>query len=254
VDSGSPALPDGFSLRRFGEVGSTMDEARALAEAGAGEGTVVWALRQTAGRGRQGRRWVSPAGNCYSTIVLRPACAAAEAARLSFLVSIAVAEAVTLAVDPGRQVRVACKWPNDVLADGRKIAGILLESRGGQGAAVDWLLAGVGINVAAFPADTPYPACAVRELGGAVDAGGMLELYLGRLAAWLEVWRREGFAPVRRAWLERAWGLGDRIEVRLANGELRGIFEGLDESGALILGLDEGGQRHVTAGDVYRAA
>jgi len=118
----TPVLPDGWTLVAFDSVGSTNDEATRLAEAGAPEGTFVWAQTQTGGRGRRGRRWASPVGNLYCSTVLRPQCPAPRAAELGFVAALAVADLVR----DGRAVRV--KWPNDVLVEGGKVAGILPES------------------------------------------------------------------------------------------------------------------------------
>ena len=127
----APVLPDGWSLVALDSVGSTNDEAARLADAGAREGTVVWAREQTGGRGRRGRHWVSPVGNLYSSTVLRPDCVAQRAAELGFAAALAVSDIVPT----GREVRV--KWPNDVMVDGGKVAGILLESSIGQGGRVE---------------------------------------------------------------------------------------------------------------------
>ena len=121
-----PVLPDGWTLVALASVGSTNDEAARLADTGVPEGTVVWSREQTGGRGRRGRHWASPPGNLYTSTILRPACAAPRAAELGFVAALAVADIVPV----GRPVRL--KWPNDVLVDGGKIAGILLESAVGK--------------------------------------------------------------------------------------------------------------------------
>ncbi|MEO5338799.1 MAG: biotin--[acetyl-CoA-carboxylase] ligase [Magnetospirillum sp. WYHS-4] len=227
-----------FTVRTFAVLDSTNAEVRRQAAAGAPEGMVVVAERQTAGRGRRGRTWVSEPGNLYVSILLRPP--AEAAAQLTFAASLAVAEGVESLV-PGR--RVACKWPNDVLLDGAKLAGILLEFDG------EWLIAGIGVNVAHHPGGTEFPA---TDLGGAVTVSHVLESILARLDVWLAVWERDGFAPLRQAWLARAHGLGGPIEVRLPDRRLTGIFRGLDADGALILGGADGDER-ILAGDVFPA-
>ncbi|HYD04356.1 MAG TPA: biotin--[acetyl-CoA-carboxylase] ligase, partial [Reyranella sp.] len=132
----TPVLPDGWTLVALQSVGSTNDEAARLAEAGAAEGTVVWAREQTGGRGRRGRVWASPVGNLYTSTIVRPQCQAPRAAELGF----ASALAVTDIVPAGRDVRV--KWPNDVLVDGGKIAGILPESSIGADGGVEHVILG----------------------------------------------------------------------------------------------------------------
>ena len=172
--SSTPVLPDGWRLVALDSVGSTNDEAARLADAGAPEGTVVWAREQTGGRGRRGRAWASPVGNLYTSTILRPDCPAARAAELGFVSALAVADIVP----PGRAVRV--KWPNDVLVDGGKIAGILLESAIAQTGAVQHVIAGIGINVGFAPQlpEMRYPGAA---LGGSVETA--LEMFTAALAA-----------------------------------------------------------------------
>jgi len=244
----APDLPGFFRLVTRDRVASVMDEARDLARAGAPAGTLVWARSQHAGRGRRGRAWQSPVGGLYCALVLRPRCAIAEAAQVSFVAALAVAEAVEELLPSGRRVR--CKWPNDVLVDGAKIAGILLESEA-AGEKLRALVVGIGVNLDSRPDDVEFPATSIAEAGGGASPGQALVPLARCLEAWLGRWQGEGFERVRTAWLERAEGLGQAIRVRLAEGVLDGIFEGLDSSGALILAENDGGRRMVTAGEVF---
>lgn len=243
------ALPDGCTLVSLASVSSTNDEACARARAGAVDGTVVWAREQTAGRGRRGRAWTSPVGNLYTSTILRPECPAGEAAQLSLVAAVALADALA-ALLPS-QGGLTCKWPNDILADGQKVAGILLESAGNE-TAVDWVVIGCGVNVTSHPADTPYPATDLAALAGTAPVlETVLEYYLRHLFAWRDRWRSGGIAPVRDAWIARAAGLGGAITVRLPDRELHGRFRDLDADGALLLELPDGGQQRITAGDVF---
>jgi len=240
-----PALPDFFTLRRFAEIDSTNDEARRLAVAGAQSGLVVWADRQTAGHGRQGRAWQSPHGNLYCSVLLRPDRAAADAAQLGFAAALAVCESLPQGIE------ARCKWPNDVLVGGRKIAGILLESEA-SGARVSWLIVGVGINLASHPEATDAPATSLAALGKYATPDAMLAAFCVRFLHWHETWRAHGFAPLRASWLRRAHALGDEIRVRYGAVETRGRFADLDASGALVLENAEG-TRHIAAGTVFPA-
>lgn len=243
--SSPPVLPDGWTLVALETVGSTNDEAARLAESGAPEGTVVWSREQTGGRGRRGRRWSSPVGNLYSSTILRPECAAAQAAELGFVAALAVADMVPA----GRQMRV--KWPNDVLVDGGKIAGILLESAVADGGRVLHVVAGIGVNVGFAPQlpEMRYPGSA---LGGTVEAA--LETLAAALARRLADWRRDGFAAVRAAWLDQAGPLGAEVDVKLGDGLVRGRFAGLDQEGALLLDTADGRRRIVSGELLGRAA
>ncbi|MBM3647495.1 MAG: biotin--[acetyl-CoA-carboxylase] ligase [Alphaproteobacteria bacterium] len=243
--STAPVLPDGWRLVALSSVGSTNDEAARLAEAGAAEGTVVWAREQTGGRGRRGRSWASPVGNLYSSTVLRPHCAAARAAELGFVAALAVADIVP----EGRATRL--KWPNDVLVDGGKVAGILLESAVGQSGEVQHVVAGIGVNVGFAPdlPDMRYPGAA---LGGTVETA--LEKLAAALAQRLAQWRRDGFAVVRGDWLAKAGPLGAEVDVKLGDELVRGRFGGVDGEGALLLETASGRRRIVSGELLGRAA
>ena len=243
--SRAPVLPDGWTLVALDTVGSTNDEAAQRADAGAPEGTVVWSREQTGGRGRRGRHWASPVGNLYTSTILRPDCPAQRAAELGFAAALAVADIVPA----GREVRV--KWPNDVLVDGGKIAGILLESAIGQTGQVQHVVAGIGVNVGFAPQlpEMRYPGSA---LGGSVEAA--LEKLAAALAARLAEWRREGFETVRAAWLAKAGPLGTEVDVKLGEGLVRGRFAGLDREGALLLDTATGPRKIVSGELLGRAA
>ncbi|NNG04413.1 MAG: biotin--[acetyl-CoA-carboxylase] ligase [Inquilinus sp.] len=246
----SPAWPPGWTVIARQAVGSTNDEARTLAVGGAADRTIVWADEQTGGRGRRGRAWASPPGNLYCSAILRPDCALAAAAELGFVVALAVAEAVAR-IAPGL-AGLGLKWPNDVLAGKRKLAGILLESSGRADGRTDWVVVGCGVNLASHPRGAEYPATDLANEGiVGVKAADLLCAYLEALGGWLARWRRDGFPPVRGAWLDRAVGLGEAMTVRLDRETVPGRFVGLDEHGALRLGLAEGGERRITAGDVF---
>lgn len=246
-----PRLPPAYRLIALGRVGSTNDEAVRLAEEGAEDGTLVWAREQTKGRGRQGRAWSSPPGNLYLSLVLRPDCSPAEAAGLSFVAALGVGEAIGSVAPP--MIEVTYKWPNDVLLNARKAAGILIESRIDPTGALDWLVLGVGVNVASYPEEAAFPATSLRFEGAGPEAGEvpLLEAFGRHFLSWVNRWLEDGFAPVRQAWLNHAHGLGEEIEVRLPKETLRGLFRDLDESGALILDLPGGGTRTIAAGDVF---
>ncbi len=244
-----PLLPAGYRLVSCETVGSTNDEARRLARSGAEEGTLLWALEQTAGRGRRGREWVSPRGNFYASVVERPACRPDRAAQLGFVAALAVGDALAgLVPELGK---LACKWPNDVLIDGRKIAGILLESEVDEGGRLGFLVVGVGINLVSAPIGAEFPATSIAGEGHRPpEAAAVLEAFVRHFDFWARCWRDEGFAPVRAAWRARTSGLGEPIRVRLEGATLRGRFADIDEHGVLLLDTPDG-RRHISAGDVF---
>ncbi|WP_246149347.1 biotin--[acetyl-CoA-carboxylase] ligase [Skermanella pratensis] len=234
----------------YDSLGSTNDAAKRLArDEGAAHGTLVWALRQTEGRGRRGRPWISPEGNLYASLVLRPGCTPASAAQLSFVTAGALADALQPLLPEGI---CQCKWPNDVLLDDRKAAGILLESETDDAGNIEWLVVGVGINVQHYPPDSEFPATSLRNEGSrADDPAPVLVRFVQAFSTWYDVWKAQGFSPVRQGWLQLARGIGGPIVVRLSDCTLNGVFADLDEDGALLLDLDTGERRRITAGDVF---
>ena len=246
-------LPPAYRLVALDSVGSTNDEARQLAEAGAEDGTLVWAREQRQGRGRRGRDWQSPRGNLYLSMILRPDCSPERAAQLGFVAALGMGDAIGAVAPPMIEVRY--KWPNDVLINDRKAAGILLESTSTPDGRLDWLVLGIGVNVTSFPEDTAFPATSLRFEGcpPSLDDATLLEAFARHFLAWVNRWLEDGFAPVRKTWRNHAFGLGDAIEVRLAEETLTGIFEDLDEDGGLLLKLADDSIRRISAGDVYRA-
>jgi BirA family biotin operon repressor/biotin-[acetyl-CoA-carboxylase] ligase len=246
-DGGIDGIAPPFRVHAFETVGSTSTEAKSLAEAGSPHGTVVWAREQTAGRGRYSRAWSSPPGNFYGSIVLRPTVAAPRLAEMGFLAALAVAETAEHFLPSGPPAKL--KWPNDVLLDGGKIAGILLE---GQflGSQIAFVVAGIGINVASKPESPGYPTASLHALGARhATAHSVLPVLLTRFGAWLDRWTEHGFSDIRAAWLHRAARLGQPITVRVGAEPIAGMFNGIDDTGALQLQTQDG-PRRITAGEV----
>lgn len=234
--------PEGLNLLCYDRIDSTNEAAHRLHAAG--EKGPVWivAREQTKGRGRRGRIWVSRRGNLFATLIL-PACPP-RSTELAFVAGLAVRQALSRYAAPGR---LALKWPNDVLLNGRKIAGILLEALGHDSVAV-----GIGINLAHHPEDTPYPAISLAAVAADVPSPGELLARLARaMAAWHEAWQTQGFGLVKQAWLAHAAGLNGAVTATLAGSDMRGMFEGLDGDGALLLREQSGTLRRITAGEVF---
>jgi len=219
---------------------STMDEVHKRAALGAPEGLVVVAGEQTKGRGRRGNEWVAPPGNLYFSLLLRPVTDLRFIGQYAFLAAVALARTTSSSLRS--EFSYTHKWPNDGLLNGRKFAGILLE--GGEG----HLALGVGVNIVSAPADKmAFNDAAARPYG----AAEFLDVYLSHLSAILDQYAPEGFAPLRAEWLENAVGLNERITVRLPTARLEGIFNGLDEDGALLLGVADGTEKVIHSGEVY---
>jgi BirA family biotin operon repressor/biotin-[acetyl-CoA-carboxylase] ligase len=220
------------------ELGSTNDEAARLAREGAPHGVVICARRQTAGRGRQGRRWISPVGNLHASFLLRPDVPAMRTPEIGFVAAVAI----TATLDPMAPEQVTLKWPNDVLLSGAKVAGILTELVEGA------VIVGIGVNVAHVPPDMPYPVASLSAHGCRATVDEVLAGLMQHFEQGLAAWTQGGFAPVRTAWLQRGPPLGQRMQA----GEQAGRFAGLADDGALLLET-ESGMRRVVAGEVAYA-
>ena len=236
--------PSGVRCIRLDSVDSTNEEARRLAAAGDRGPVWIAAREQTSGRGRRGNRWISQSGNLFATLLLQVP--HAQAAQLGFAASLAAADVVS---HYAGAVPVTLKWPNDVLLDGRKVAGILLETIVPDGLAI-----GVGINLAHHPDDTETPAISLRAATGAdIDPDDGLAQLAARFAAWYAAWQSDGFAGLKPHWLKRAANHSAMIRARLADGEIGGVFEDLDHDGALLLRKADASLTRITAGEVFFA-
>jgi BirA family biotin operon repressor/biotin-[acetyl-CoA-carboxylase] ligase len=226
-----------------GTTSSTNDDAKRAAEAGEAEGLVIHALQQTAGRGRHGRTWQSPEGNLYCSVLLRPKAPVQDFGQYSFVASLALGDTVKAFIP---QAAITLKWPNDVLIDGKKISGILLESDPG------WLVIGMGLNVLHHPDDAHYPSTSLQACGvWTPDIDAVLDTLLTRLWYWYGVMQANGFASIRMMWLKNAQK--GRVSIRQPGGDLEGIFETIDEQGHLVLRLADGTERAIATGDVFFA-
>ncbi len=238
-----------FRVEEVPEIDSTNDACRQRALQGEQAGLVLRADVQTKGRGRRGRDWVSPKGNLYTSILLQPARPAGEIATLGFVAVLALGDALQAILPPTTQV--SHKWPNDLLLNGRKVSGILLETQTVQGAS-PFVILGIGVNILSHPADTPYPVTDLLANGAAlITPRELLDRLLAAFAPAYAAWEQGGFAAIEPAWRRRAVGIGQPIEVRLQSGSLHGTFRDLDSDGARRLGLPGGGERRISAGDVY---
>jgi BirA family biotin operon repressor/biotin-[acetyl-CoA-carboxylase] ligase len=253
---GPRASSAGYRLAAFDQIGST--NAEALERARAGERGPIWFVtsEQTAGRGRRQRAWVAPRGNLAASILEVMDVAPSVAATLGFAAGLAEEAALakvsleaSLRLGEGRPC-YALKWPNDVLADGRKLVGIGLEAEPVDNGLA--LVVGIGTNVVAAPEGTPTPAVSLAALGVQISAE---ELFAALSDAWVEfrgIWDDgRGFAEIRKLWLARAAGLGERVAIHTGTMMLEGIFDTIDDTGCLIVRTAEGRRVPVAAGEVF---
>lgn len=228
--------------------------AEALVRGRAGETGPLWvtAARQTAGRGRRGNVWTSEPGNLYASLLLTDAAPAAHLPELCFLAALALRDAVSAAT-PSLASKLKLKWPNDLLLDGAKLAGILIEAE--SAGDKTFVAAGIGVNCAHHPGNLAYPATSLASHGVAATPADVMHELSRTMVARLAQWDRgAGFPAIRGEWLAHAAGIGGDIHVRLPDRELTGTFETLDRTGRLMLRLPGGAIEAITVGEVFPSA
>lgn len=237
------------AIEALDEIDSTNAEARRRAEAGHTGPLWITAARQTAGRGRRGRSWETGQGNLAATLLLVTAKPPAEAAQVSFVAALAVADLASAHVPASL---VSLKWPNDPMIAGKKASGILVES-GPHAAGGLWVAVGVGVNLLTAPQVADRPATTFAEHMTAPPPKPLeaLQVLAEAFERWSRLWDSSGFSAIAEAWTARAHGLGETCVARLGNETLEGVAEGLDGDGALRLRLANGQVRRITAGDVF---
>jgi BirA family transcriptional regulator, biotin operon repressor / biotin---[acetyl-CoA-carboxylase] ligase len=255
---GSRASSAGYRFAAFEQIGST--NAEAMSRARDGERGPMWFVtsEQTAGRGRRQRAWIAPRGNLASSILEVMDVPPATAATLGFAAGLALEAALQkLSIEANLRragsdpLKFSLKWPNDVMAERQKLAGILLEAEAVAGNRLA-VVVGIGTNVVGAPEGTPTPATSLAALGVQIGAE---ELFMALSDAWVEfrgVWDNgRGFADIRRLWLERAAGLGDRVAIQTGSATVEGTFDTIDETGCLIVRTADGKRMPIAAGEVY---
>ena len=232
----------------FTQTGSTMEDAHVLAQQGAPEGTLVYAVRQVQGRGRLGRVWESPEGGAYFSIIFRPRRPAADIPQLSLVTGLAAVEGIRQLV----RLYPSIRWPNDVLIDGKKICGILIEStQPSAHSTQSCVIVGVGVNVTTKPSDLPETA---TSLAAAVENCPHPHQVTGalwrKLSTWYDTWLMGGFAPVRAALRPWMGHFGQPVHITAGTSRFEGTATDLDESGRLLVRLDSGIMRAFEMGEV----
>lgn len=245
----SGAVPAGYAVTRLESTGSTNDLAKEAAAANAADGTVFWTPHQLAGRGTHGREWSTPPGNLAVSILKRPKMPIRFAPKAALVTAVALAEALTrMGLAAGR---IRLKWPNDVMVDGRKISGILLEGQA-EGHGVQWLVVGTGVNVLHHPAESRHPATNLAEAGLITDAETVLAHYLAAFDKWWSRWRRYDFQVVQTAWAARTLHVPGELLRVFHNGEtVQARYKGLAADGALVVEGPDGLETRIVSGELF---
>ncbi|TGW15797.1 biotin--[acetyl-CoA-carboxylase] ligase [Candidatus Hepatobacter penaei] len=247
------SLPAGYVLHAHACLPSTIDEASRLAQEGAPSGTLVLAKEQTAGRGRRGNPWSSYAGNLHLSCVLRPRLSLSQMSCLSFVASVAAGHAILPFL--GNPSLLQYKWPNDILIDGFKVGGCVVDV-GPSLASEDkpsWVVLSVGVNLCKAPHGMDYPVSCLKDLGLLVDGEAILSFFCTELQPLLKSVEDQGFETVRAMWMGRAWGMGETLSIDVGDGLVyQGVAEGITAEGALLLKKYSGEKVTIPTGHVMR--
>lgn len=240
------SLPEGYRLHFYDTIDSTNAEALRRIAAGAQHGDVFWATGQSCGRGRRDRTWYSPPGNLYVTFVVETP-VGQPVGQLAFVAAIGAGDALGDGYVTPASLRY--KWPNDLMMDGRKLGGILIEGDS-TGRNSNLVALGLGLNITSSPPD--QKSVSLLEAGFEANLNEILRDVCFSIERWYQIWRYDGFAAIRDRWLEAAYGIDGLLDVRFPDGtERQGIFRGIDQSGALILERQDGNTEFIATGEVF---
>jgi BirA family transcriptional regulator, biotin operon repressor / biotin---[acetyl-CoA-carboxylase] ligase len=250
--STSPKLPPGYRLLRLETVDSTNAEAKRRAKAGEPGPLWIWSARQSQGRGRGGREWVSQHGNLFASLLVGVKSPIRVAAQLALVAGVVTYDTIAKLIAYEGRSELLLKWPNDVLLAGEKLAGMLLENVGSPVENRSMVIIGTGINLADHPENLPQPAISLGAYGMTISPADALEVLAATTHEWLGRWNEgTGFPSVRRAWLDRAGPTGRPLKVTIDGEETEGVYAGLDADGALRLLTPDGSEHRIAAGDVF---
>lgn len=246
-------MPLNWTIETYERLSSTQDEMKARLTPGGNqtpppEGLVIQAIEQSAGRGRQGRLWFSPPGNLYISLLLKPECSLPQAGALSLVISYSLARALEKLC--GADASVVLKWPNDVLLEGRKCAGILLETGTDSQGALQYVIAGIGVNLVSAPAETGIALNASRLQN--ITLADLRDAVLENIREDYLQWRVRGFAPFREKWLQRGFAAGTDISVGADKSKIAGTFKTVDHNGNLVMTDAQGQERTIASGEILR--
>jgi BirA family biotin operon repressor/biotin-[acetyl-CoA-carboxylase] ligase len=235
----------------FDEIDSTNLEARRLIENGIDNDFVILASKQSKGRGRKGKEWISDEGNLYLSLILRPYGKSYTFCQLSFITALALYDAISiLSKDSQKPIDLKLKWPNDILVNNAKISGILLESA--RHTNKEYIIIGVGVNVKVAPEEIGQKTASLEQIcGSRIDVNDVLGLFMSNFHKYYRRWQMDGFAQLRRLWLSRAHKIGEIVTIAHDNLRVSGAFKDINNQGAIRLKLASGQISIMHEGSIY---
>ena len=238
------------SLLIFDELDSTNAEAKRMINNGfAEQGDIIFANKQQKGQGRLGREWYSPAGNFYLSFILQPDFKIEQAAQLSFVSALATLATIGKYLPANLQKQLCCKWPNDILLEGQKLSGILLESQFNLDHDF-WLVIGLGINLQTYPKNSQNIATSLSEYGIDVAANNLIYEFLVEFNKYYDLWLTKKFKEIRKIWLENAFGIDKEIQIKPENDIINGFFRDIDQEGNLVMEIDNK-LKKINSGEIF---
>ncbi len=247
-----PAVPAAYELVVLDRVDDVIDEAVRRAGRGAGEGTLIWARQQTSARTASGKEWYAPAGNLHCALIIEPEYDNVSALQLQYVATVSIGTAIADAVLAMTGLR--WRWPGEIFINDLKSGMVRLWLPAGSADPYPWLVLGVSVNVAEHPPNPEPERFNSIRASGTPDATveGLLESFSRHFLSWINRWAEEGFAPVRKAWMLRADGIGEGLRLDLGAETLSGKLQGLNDLGEVELELDDGSRRFLSLGDYFR--
>jgi len=235
-----------YRIIEYQEIDSTNSEAKRIASSNTPVSSILWAHKQSAGRGRYGRVWDSSVGNLYMSILMPLECSVSCASELSFVMGLATYDVVNSLINQPNHLSL--KWPNDIFIDDNKIGGILLESITHKNQT--WIIIGLGLNLQSSPHDIKHTS-SLKEYGINILPKDILALIIDSFKKHHAIWRANSFTHIRKSWLEKAYRLGQEITLGYDTHRVSGVFESIDQSGAIKLRLKSGEVKTMYTGEIF---
>ncbi len=240
-------LPINWQIFAYDELASTNVTAHEFVNKGFDEGTIIIADKQTAGKGRESRKWESPKGNLFVSFLIDVTTKYRDCGQLSFVVSLALSNVIS---SLSKDIFIKLKWPNDVLLNDKKVSGILLETQSYKDK--NFVIAGVGVNLTHIPEiKALYFPTSLKDENIDISREEFIEKFANELSELIKEWKNNGFGFIKEEWLKKAKGIKQNITINLFGNSKQGVFVGVDENGSLILEQQEGQTIKITAGDVF---